>query len=108
MSRHKISTTVYLTPEQVRGLKDLHEQTRVPTAVYIREGVDLILQKGGVTVERGRTLSVEEEAALKKLLSAILGEDYLSRYGLFQTLVVAEGTISSMCEDLTPRDVGRK
>ena len=43
MSRRKISTTVYLTPEQVRGLEDLHERTRVPTAVYIREGVDLLL-----------------------------------------------------------------
>lgn len=106
MSRRKISTTVYLTPEQVRGLEDLHERTRVPTAVYIREGVDLILKQGEVTVERerGRTFSVEEEAALKKLLSAILGEDYLPRYGLFQALTIAEDTVSSMCEQLTPRE----
>lgn len=45
MGRKKISTTVYLTVEQVRALKDLHERTRVPIAEYIRMGIDLILEK---------------------------------------------------------------
>ncbi|MEZ4813738.1 MAG: ribbon-helix-helix domain-containing protein [Bdellovibrionota bacterium] len=45
MGRKKISTTVYLTAEQVRALKDLHERTRVPIAEYIRMGIDLILEK---------------------------------------------------------------
>lgn len=45
MARSKISTTVYLTPEQVERLKQLHEKTRVPVAEYIRQGIDLILEK---------------------------------------------------------------
>ncbi len=45
MPRKKISTTVYLTPEQSERLKRLHQATKVPVAVYIREGVDLVLEK---------------------------------------------------------------
>ncbi len=45
MARKKISTTVYLTEEQVVALKELHARTRVPIAEYIREGIDMILQK---------------------------------------------------------------
>ncbi len=45
MSRKKISTTIYVTPEQSDKLKQLHDRTKVPVAVYIREGIDLVLQK---------------------------------------------------------------
>lgn len=45
MARSKISTTVYLTPEQVERLKQLHDKTRVPVAEYIRQGIDLVLEK---------------------------------------------------------------
>ena len=44
MSRKKISSTVYITPEQSERLKLLHERTKVPISVYIREGIDLILK----------------------------------------------------------------
>ena len=44
MSRKKISTTIYITPEQSDQLKLLHERTKVPVAVYIREGIDLVLR----------------------------------------------------------------
>jgi len=44
MSRKKISTTIYVTPEQADKLKMLHERTKVPVAVYIREGIDLVLR----------------------------------------------------------------
>ncbi len=43
--RKKISTTVYITPEQNESLKLLSKKTRVPVAEYIREGVDLLLGK---------------------------------------------------------------
>ncbi len=43
MARKKISTTIYITPEQNEKLKLLHERTKVPVAVYIREGIDLVL-----------------------------------------------------------------
>lgn len=45
MSRKKISTTVYITPEQNTLLKELHERTKVPVAEYIRQGIDLVLEK---------------------------------------------------------------
>jgi predicted DNA-binding protein len=45
MARKKISTTVYITPEQNERLKLLHERTRVPVAEYIRQGIDMVLDK---------------------------------------------------------------
>ena len=45
MGRKKISTTVYITPEQSERLKLLHERTRVPVAEYIRQGIDLVLER---------------------------------------------------------------
>ena len=43
MARKKISTTVYITPEQSERLKLLHERTRVPVAESIRQGIDMVL-----------------------------------------------------------------
>jgi predicted DNA-binding protein len=45
MSRKKVSTTIYLTPEQIERLHLLHSRTKVPVSVYIREGVDLVLKR---------------------------------------------------------------
>jgi predicted DNA-binding protein len=59
MSRKKISTTIYITPAQAERLKMLHDRTKVPVAVYIREGIDLVLKHyehllpGQLTLEDG-------------------------------------------------------
>jgi hypothetical protein len=45
MPRKKLSTTVYITPEQNAQLKALNEKTKVPVAEYIRQGIDLVLDK---------------------------------------------------------------
>lgn len=45
MARKKISTTIYITPEQNDLLKELNQRTKVPIAEYIRQGIDLILEK---------------------------------------------------------------
>jgi predicted DNA-binding protein len=45
MARKKISTTIYITPEQNELLKLLNEKTKVPVAEYIRQGIDLVLEK---------------------------------------------------------------
>jgi hypothetical protein len=45
MSRKKLSTTVYLTPEQDALLKQLNAKTKVPVAEYIRQGIDMVLKK---------------------------------------------------------------
>jgi predicted DNA-binding protein len=45
MARKKISTTIYITPEQNEALKQLSAKTKVPVAEYIRQGIDLALEK---------------------------------------------------------------
>ena len=45
MARKKISTTIYITPEQYELLKQLCQKTKVPVAEYIRQGIDYILEK---------------------------------------------------------------
>jgi hypothetical protein len=45
MARKKISTTIYITPEQNEALKLLNNKTKVPVAEYIRQGIDLVLDK---------------------------------------------------------------
>lgn len=45
MDRKKISTTVYITQDQNNLLKLLNQKTKVPIAEYIREGIDLILER---------------------------------------------------------------
>lgn len=45
MGRKKISTTVYITPEQNDLLKQLHDKTKVPVAEFIRQGIDLVLER---------------------------------------------------------------
>lgn len=45
LGRKKISTTVYITEEQNELLKNLNHKTKVPIAEYIRQGIDLILER---------------------------------------------------------------
>ena len=60
MARKKISTTIYITPEQNEQLKLLNKRTKVPLAVYIREGIDMVLEKyqdelpGQLTLDGGK------------------------------------------------------
>jgi predicted DNA-binding protein len=57
VARKKISTTIYITPEQNERLKLLHDRTKVPVAEYIRQGIDLVLDQyrgalpGQLTIE---------------------------------------------------------
>ncbi len=45
MDGKKVSTTVYITREQNNLLKQLNQKTKVPIAEYIREGIDLVLER---------------------------------------------------------------
>jgi predicted DNA-binding protein len=45
MARKKMSTTIYITAEQNELLKLLNQKTKVPIAEYIRQGIDLVLEK---------------------------------------------------------------
>ena len=60
MSRRKLSTTIYITEEQNVELKRLHEITKVPVAEYIRQGIDLILERHRQQVGVPRQLDFEQ------------------------------------------------
>jgi predicted DNA-binding protein len=63
VARRKISTTIYITPEQNERLKLLHERTKVPVAEYIRQGIDMVLEnyRGAMPGQ----LTLEDMAAKK-------------------------------------------
>lgn len=52
MPRKKITTTIYITPEQNEKLKILHDKTKVPVAEYIRQGIDLVLERNHESLPR--------------------------------------------------------
>lgn len=45
MTRKKISTTVYLTDDQVARLDRIRQRTKVPTAEFIRQAIDGALER---------------------------------------------------------------
>jgi predicted DNA-binding protein len=57
MARNMTSTTVYLTPEQLRELRRLSERTGLPQSVLIRRGVNTVIDEtrlDDATVRRHR------------------------------------------------------
>jgi Ribbon-helix-helix domain len=63
MGRKKISTTVYITPEQNDLLKQLHQKTKVPVAEFIRQGIDLILDREKRNLPGQMTFDVDRDVA---------------------------------------------
>jgi hypothetical protein len=41
----KLATTIYITEQQQQLLKELNKRSKVPIAEFIREGIDLVLDK---------------------------------------------------------------
>lgn len=41
----KIATTVYITEDQQNLLKELNLRSKVPVAEFIRQGIDLVLER---------------------------------------------------------------
>ena len=78
MARKKISTTIYITPEQNELLKALNQRTKVPVAEYIRQGIDLVLEKAPHTLARGHWSISGYQDARRKLESAIAKLGHLS------------------------------
>lgn len=52
--RRMVSTTVYMRADQEEPLHALHEATRVPIAEYVRDGIDLLLEKHRATIDAAR------------------------------------------------------
>ncbi|OGP75166.1 MAG: hypothetical protein A2V86_06260 [Deltaproteobacteria bacterium RBG_16_49_23] len=45
MSHTKVARTIYINSDQVEALKRLSDKTKVPQAVYVREALDMLLDK---------------------------------------------------------------
>ena len=63
MARKKVSTTIYITPEQNDQLKQLNAKTRVPVAEYIRQGIDMVLDRYKEHVPGQLTLELPDRDA---------------------------------------------
>ena len=67
----KVSTTVYITSEQNQKLKALNRKTKVPIAEFIREGIDLVLQKYKHLMPGQLDLMEHEKETAKRELSLL-------------------------------------
>ncbi len=45
MAQKKVARTIYIKDEQLEALKRLSEKTKVPQSVYVREALDMLLEK---------------------------------------------------------------
>jgi len=45
MPQKKVARTIYIKDEQLEALKRLSEKTKVPQSVYVREALDMLLEK---------------------------------------------------------------
>jgi len=45
LAHTKIARTIYIKSEQLDALKKLSEKTKVPQSVYVREALDMLLEK---------------------------------------------------------------
>ncbi len=59
MSESKTQITTYILVSQKERLKDLSNRTRVPISEYLREGIDLVLDKYREEVQSQKYLQFE-------------------------------------------------
>jgi len=45
LAQKKVARTIYIKDEQLEALKRLSEKTKVPQSVYVREALDMVLEK---------------------------------------------------------------
>ena len=45
MTQKKVARTIYIKDQQLEALKRLSEKTKVPQSVYVREALDMLLEK---------------------------------------------------------------
>ncbi len=61
MARRKVATTIYITADQDRQLKLLSQTTGTPMAQFIRQGIDLLLEKHRERLPVQLGLSIDPE-----------------------------------------------
>jgi len=45
LAQKKVARTIYINDQQMEALKRLSEKTKVPQSVYVREALDMLLEK---------------------------------------------------------------
>jgi predicted DNA-binding protein len=45
LAQKKVARTIYIKDEQLEALKRLSVKTKVPQSVYVREALDMLLEK---------------------------------------------------------------
>jgi predicted DNA-binding protein len=45
LTQTKVARTIYIKTEQLDALKRLSQRTKVPQSVYVREALDMLLEK---------------------------------------------------------------
>ena len=63
----KALRSVYLDSEQVERLKNLSAITRVPQAVYIREGLDLVMNKYEKKIKKSKAVRGSKQVKPRSL-----------------------------------------
>jgi len=56
----KVTTTIYITEKQQNRLKELNTQSKIPIAEFIRQGIDLILEKHEQKLSGQMSLPIDE------------------------------------------------
>lgn len=67
--RNKKQTTVYLEPDQAEALAELSRATRVPQAIFIRDGVEIVIRKAReMGTIPGKQISAQDAADAMRIL----------------------------------------
>ena len=77
MDRKKISTTIYITQDQNNLLKELNRKTKVPVAEYIREGINLVLERHRHELPGQLSLLGDEADASTNLKARVMNQKTL-------------------------------
>jgi hypothetical protein len=67
LSQTKVARTIYINSDQVEALKKLSDRTKVPQAVYVREALDMLLDKYSEQLKLEFKESFKERAIQKDL-----------------------------------------
>lgn len=67
LSQTKVARTIYINSDQVEALKKLSDRTKVPQAVYVREALDMLLDKYSEQLKLEFKDSFKERAIQKDL-----------------------------------------
>jgi predicted DNA-binding protein len=67
LANTKVARTIYINSDQVEALKKLSDRTKVPQAVYVREALDMLLDKYSEQLKLEFKDSFKERAIQKDL-----------------------------------------